>query len=198
MIGAQRHPQSCPELAPRFDVTRAAPTPRRAPRGPGTEGPCCGHKVGFFRAKSTPPAQTMSLLWQAQRRGRVEGLAGQDRTLTAGQEVTALSPNAPLWLLGSGGVTMSCPLRGAHGTAWWQLDASGSLCALPHGCHQPCRCHQTGTDTPKAPTGAKPPELGMFTKGKVVACHAGPHVTTVTGRRRPGALRDMSGGGLGW
>lgn len=123
LMGAQRHPQSCPELAPRFDVTRAAPTPRRAPRGPGTEGPCCGHKVAFFHTKSTlRPAQTMPPLWQEQRRGRVEGLAGPRRDphrRAGGDRAVPKCPSAAagLWRC-AGSVTASCPL--AHGTSWWQ------------------------------------------------------------------------------
>lgn len=148
-------------------LTSTAPHPPHATLGgaPAQRGPVVVTKSGFFMQNPPPPpAQTMSPLWQAQRRGRVEGLAGQDRTLTAGQEVTGLSPNAPLWLPGSQrsarNGTIRCPLRAAHGMSWRQPGASGSLCALPHGCHQPRRCHQTVTDHPKHIHGCKTTRTG--------------------------------------
>ena len=102
-IGAQSHPHICSALAPRFDVS-----PRRTPPhptlrgGPGHRGALLWSQSRVFSCKISPPAQTMSLLWRARRRGRAEGPAGHCRTLAAGQEVTGLSSNAPLRLLGSG------------------------------------------------------------------------------------------------
>lgn len=195
-------------LAPRFDVSHAAPTPRRAPRGPGTEGPCCGHKIGGFVQNPPPPAQTMSLLWQAQRRGRVEGLAGPSPQGRRGQGCPQM-PLCGCWALAvpvqSSSVTISCPLRVTHGMAWWQLGASGSLCALPatrvspalpHGCHQPCWCHQIATNLPKCTHRHKPTRTGCEHQRK--SCRpsrwAPRHHSDGKGRPRP--LRDTSGGGL--
>lgn len=57
-IGAQSHPHICSTLTPHFDVSPCRTPPHATPRSrgaPGTEGPCCGHKVGFFHAKLSPP-----------------------------------------------------------------------------------------------------------------------------------------------
>lgn len=79
------------------------PTPRSG-GAPGYRGALLWSQSRVFFMQNSPPspAQTMSLLWRARRRGRVEGPAGHCRTLAAGQEVTGLSPNAPPWPLGSG------------------------------------------------------------------------------------------------
>lgn len=69
-------------------------------------------------------------------------------------------PLCGCWAPGAGSVTISCPLRAAHGTSWWQPGASGSLCALPHGCHQPRGCHQIVTDHPKRIHGRRTTRIG--------------------------------------
>lgn len=117
-------------------LTSACAAPHPMPRSGGalgTEGPCCGHKVGYFHAKSPPaPAQTMFLLWRVRRRGRAERPAGHCRTLAAGQEVTGLSPDAPPWPLGSrsrgaAGVTRELCL----GSGTWPILVAARCCWLP-------------------------------------------------------------------
>lgn len=121
---------------------------------------------------SPPRTQTISLLWRARRRGRAEGPAGHSRTLAAGQEVTGLSPNAPV---------RPAPLRAAP-RGWHVARLGGRRVppapSAPRHLRVPSPAGATSpmADGPKRIRGrlsAKPPDSGVFVIGKVAASRVG-------------------------
>lgn len=202
LIRAQRHPQSAP-CSPHA-LTSATPRPPHAAlRGaPAQRGPVVATKSMFLCKIHPPPAQTMCLLWQAQRRGRVEGLAGPSPQGRRGQGCPQM-PLCGCWALAvplqHSSVTISCPLRTAHGTVWWQLGASGSLCALPATWVSPTLphgCHQIATDLPKCTHRHKTTRTGCDHQRESCRLSRWAPRHHSDGKGHLGPLRDTSGGGL--
>lgn len=155
---------------------RAAPHPTPRSGGAlGTEGPCCGHKVGFFHAKSNPsrPRQCPCCGGCGGVGGRRDWLGTAGPCRGAGGDRTV--PKCPsvaigLWQPrhGAAGVTTSCASRVACGPSWQWPGVTSCPCLMPRGCHQPSGW------IPNECLRAKPRESGALATGKVAARHTGP------------------------
>lgn len=135
------------------------------------------------------PAQTMSLLWQAHRRGRVEELVGP----SGGDRAVPKCPSgaAGLWQP-QRSVTKSCPLRVAHGTARWQRFP---LCSA---CHMGVTSSATWVSPALlvSPDNDRPPQMHPQAQNhqKWESCRLSRWAPRQhrDGKGRPGPLRDVT------